>query len=435
MKRITLFILLIPAMASAQDLVRRASWDASIVSPENGKPGAKIHSIIDGSPLDRAGLLAGDVILQVDERRADTDESWTSITYALRSGSRTRLMIKRGSQVLEKSVELQAIEKESHEGIDTSYEWIVSDYGIKQRVIITRPKNRTGRQPALVMIGGLSCSTLETYPGRSGNWPTQINDFIEKTGMVVMRVDKPGVGDSEGDCAETDFITELSGYRAGIRALKTKAYVDTTRIVVYGSSMGSALAPLLANEFNLAGVIADGTFFKTWYEHMLEIERRIRKMSGDDERTIARKMNEAFIPLYYGMLIQKKTYEEVVNEYPAIKASNYHSPRHMYGRPVAYYQQLQDFDLAGEWERLKAPVRILYGLNDWIMSESDNDMIIKVLDASGHEDHKLVKYPGLDHWNTIHETPDDSFYGKPGKWDQKVSDIMTNWAIELGNNN
>ena len=53
--------------------------------------------------------------------------------------------------------------------------------------------------------------------------------------------------------------------------------------------MGSAIAPLLANEFNLAGVISDGVFFKTWFEHMLEIERRILGFKGNSEAEIVEK--------------------------------------------------------------------------------------------------------------------------------------------------
>ena len=142
-------------------------------------------------------------------------------------------------------------------------------------------------------------------------------------------------------------------------------------------------------------------------------------------------MNEAYIPLYYGMLIQKKSFEEVIEEYPALKDYNYHSAKHMYGRPVEYYQQLQDFNLTSAWEKVSVPIRILYGSNDWIMSEFDNHMIINVLDRVGHQNHKLHIYPGLDHWNTIHESPDDSFNFKSGKWDPALPDLVIGWAKEI----
>lgn len=430
MNRIILVLFLLWTTAEAQDLKRRASWEASI-SKLGNVVGAKINSINANSPLAKQGIISNDIVLKVNGRVVDSGEKWTTITYGIRAGEATKLLVRRNSEVFERVVFLNPLGRESHKGMDTFYESITSDFGITQRTIVTKPKNANRKLPAIMLLQGLSCSTVENHEGRNGNWPETINRIIEDTDMVVMRIDKPGVGDSEGDCASTDFETELAGYRAAIRELKTKEYVDTTKIIIYGSSMGSALAPLLANEFGLAGIISDGTFFKTWFEHMLEIERRIRKMSGDDESIIVKKMNEAYIPLYYGMLIEKKSYQEIVDQYPAIRDLNYHSPEHMYGRPVSYYQQLQDTDLAGEWERIKVPVRILYGLNDWIMSEFDNDMIIKVLEAAGHEDHELVKYPGLDHWNTIHESPDNSFNGKPGKWDPEMPALLVKWAKEL----
>ena len=61
--------------------------------------------------------------------------------------------------------------------------------------------------------------------------------------MVLYRVEKPGVGDSEDDCGKVDFLTELNGYETAIQHLKSKPYVDSNKIIVYGNSMGSALAP------------------------------------------------------------------------------------------------------------------------------------------------------------------------------------------------
>ena len=419
------------SLLSAQELGRRASWEAQISTPEVGSRGALIQAIDAGSPLEKAGLMPGDVIVKVNGQAVLDGEDWSDIDYALRGNSKTLLEFVRNQQLHKAEVTFNSLAKEVHPELDTYYEEVTSSYGIIQRTIITKPK-KVGRQAAIVLIGGLSCSSIEVYPGRAGNWVQTLKDLVRKSGMVVMRIEKPGVGDSQGKCSQADFLTDLAGYRAAIKNLKSKPYVDPSRIVVYGSSMGSALAPYLANEFELAGVISDGTFFKTWYEHMLEIERRIRVFQGDSEAEIVKKMNQYYIPLYYGMLIQKKTYEQVVNEYPALKEYNYHGPEHMYGRPVSYYHQLQDFNLAGAWEALKVPVRILRGTNDWIMSSFDNQMIIEVLKKNGHKDHILLEYPGLDHWNTIHKTAKDSFDGKKGEWDEGTIDQIVAWAKELG---
>ena len=414
----------------AQQLARRAGWEASIVPPEPEKPGAIIKSLNDDSPLERARLLPGDRIIQVDGIKILGTEEWDHATYSITSSNKTELHIKRESQYFIKKVQLKPLFKEVHNGLTTYYESVVNDYGIRQRTIITTPDPET-KLPALFLVQGLSCSTIEKHFERSNNWIKMIQALVEDSGMVVMRVDKPGVGDSEGDCGCTDFRTELNGYETAFQELKTKSYVDPERIVVYGASIGSAIAPWLANKYGLSGIVSDGTFFKTWFEHMLEIERRIRQMSGDDEATIAEKMNDAYIPLYYGMLIQKKSYAEIIDEYPAIAQYNYHGPDHMYGRPMSYYQQLQEFDLTSAWEQVSVPVRILRGSNDWIMSEFDNHIIMDVSDRAGHTDHALHIYPGLDHWNTIHETDDDSFNFKPGKWDENLPKLVIGWANEM----
>ncbi|UII77883.1 alpha/beta fold hydrolase [Flagellimonas sp. HMM57] len=423
-------VVLFCSSIQSQVLERRASWEADISGPKES-PGAEIISINENSPLAKAGFLVKDLLVEVDGIVLTDENIWSDISYGLRANKKTKIKAVRNTKVIEAEVFFHPLGREKHTDLDTFYEEITSSYGITQRTIITKPK-KSGKQPAVILISGLSCSSIETYKGRRGNnWGQTIKDLVEKSGMVVMRVEKPGVGDSEGDCSTSDFLMDLEGYRAAIKNLKSKSYVDPSRIVVYGSSMGSALAPLLANEFNLAGVISDGTFFKTWYEHMLEIERRILSFKGNTESQIVEKMNNYYIPLYHGMLIKKQSYQEVINDYPALAEYNYHSPEHMYGRSMAYYQQLQDFDLAGEWEKITVPVRILRGTNDWIMSEFDNKMIIEVLERNGHKDHILYEYPDLDHWNTIHKSPKDSFEGKPGKWDEGTINLIIKWAQEI----
>ncbi len=428
---VTLFLFTAFTSVQSQKLGRRSSWEAKINSPKSNIPGAEIIEINAGSPLDKAGLLPNDVIIEVNGVLVKDYNAWSDISYGLRASEKTHLKVLREAKIIEREIQFNPRPLEVHQGLETDYEEVTSTYGITQRVIITRPK-KSGKQPAIILIGGLSCSSIETYSGRRGtNWGKTIKNLVEKSNMVVMRIEKPGVGDSEGNCSQSDFLMDLEGYRSAIKHLKSKPYVDTSKIIAYGSSMGSALAPLLANEFALAGIISDGTFFKTWYEHMLEIERRILSFKGNTESEIVEKMNNYYIPLYYGMMIEKKSYQQVIDAYPALAKYNYHDPEHMYGRPMAYYQQLQDFNLAGEWEKIKVPVRILRGTNDWIMSSFDNKMIIEVLERNGHTDHVLHEYPNLDHWNTIHESPKDSFEGKPGKWDVGTINLIIEWAQKI----
>jgi dienelactone hydrolase len=75
------------------------------------------------------------------------------------------------------------------------------------------------------------------------------------SGMVFYRVDKPGVGDSEGVCGDADFRSELDGYRAAYRQLAAREDVDPRRIFVFGWSNGGDRAAVPEEKIPAAGAL------------------------------------------------------------------------------------------------------------------------------------------------------------------------------------
>ena len=65
---------------------------------------------------------------------------------------------------------------------------------------------------------------------------------IAKSGYVTMRVEKPGVGDSEGGpFADLDYNTEIDIYRQALKQLKAQPEVDNDNVFICGHSMGGAV--------------------------------------------------------------------------------------------------------------------------------------------------------------------------------------------------
>lgn len=64
-------------------------------------------------------------------------------------------------------------------------------------------------------MGWLSCDSTE-YPDADtkDGLGILLRCLIEQSGYATVRLDKPGVGESQGDCAKADFAEELSGYQS-----------------------------------------------------------------------------------------------------------------------------------------------------------------------------------------------------------------------------
>src|SRR5260370_37324026 len=136
-------------------------------------------------------------------------------------------------------------------------------------------------------------------------------------GFCLFRVDKQGVGDSEGVCAEKDFESERAAYSAAFHALKNYDFIDSNQIYILGISNGGGFAPLVpetdAEQGQVRGYVVVGGWVKTGFEHMLEIERRRFALMGKSPGEVTDRMKNA-ATLYHDWLIKNKTVDQILQE-------------------------------------------------------------------------------------------------------------------------
>src|SRR5213082_4214815 len=168
--------------------------------------------------------------------------------------------------------------RESYPNIDVIYDSVTAPDGKRLRTIITKPRNAKAKLPVIFVAGWLSCDSVEAPTDTKDASGLVFRGLAQLPEFSLFRVDKQGIGDSEGVCSETDFDTELAGYRAAFRALKNYDFIDSDRVYIFGSSNGGGFAPLVpetkAEEAQVRGYITIGGWATTWFEHMLDIERR-----------------------------------------------------------------------------------------------------------------------------------------------------------------
>ena len=129
--------------------------------------------------------------------------------------------------------------REHFQNAQVLYGWAQDSHGERLRTFITRPNNATGKVPAIFFVGWLSCDTVE-YPdaATTDGFGILLRRLIEESGYATGRMDKPGVGESQGNCSQADFNAELSGYQSAFDEMLKYDFIDATKIFVVGLSNG-----------------------------------------------------------------------------------------------------------------------------------------------------------------------------------------------------
>jgi uncharacterized protein len=234
----------------------------------NTGDGVAIDEVIPDSTAAAAGFQKGDVLLALNHAKIVGIGPFVQAIASRKAGAEVTIELLRGEDLRQEKVTLKGRPLERSDAYDVIY-GAVSSKGARLRTILTRPKAE-GKHPALFLIQGIGLASIDNPVGGLSSYKTIVDKFTRHE-FVTLRVDKPGCGDSEGGPArDVDFDTELDGYRQALKMLKTRADVDSDRVFVFGHSMGGVMAPLLAAEIPIRGIIVYGTITRTWTEYWLE---------------------------------------------------------------------------------------------------------------------------------------------------------------------
>jgi alpha-beta hydrolase superfamily lysophospholipase len=278
------------------------------------------------------------------------------------------------------------------------------------RVYVTKPAGAKGRLPTLFEVAWLSCDSVEQPNGPEDGFTQLIWDLAAH--YATFRVDKPE------PCGDLDFEKELAADKIAFAALRELDFVDPARVYIVGFSNGGGVAPLVTDK--AAGYLVFSGWYKTWLEHMLEHERRRMGIKlPQAEVTDRMKQYATFYDLY---LNGRQTPGAVIAKHPELKPIWYDEPARQYGRPAAFYWQLQSLNLARAWSQVEAPVLAVHGSDDWIMSGDDFALLAAALNARKPGSAEFIEWRGLDH----------GLYTREKKADPALSEKVLSWLHAQG---
>jgi dienelactone hydrolase len=172
---------------------------------------------------------------------------------------------------------------------------------------------------------------------------------IGSQGFVTLRVEKSGVGDSQGPpCDSIGFKEELAGYQAALRILRSSSSVNPDRIFLLGISLGGVFAPLLASETKVAGISVFG-------------------------------------------------------------ASSVPPPPYP-GRSERFFQEFASVDVAGAWAKVATRVQVLHGEYDIdpYVNRASHEAIAAIVNRSPGSSATFTELAGLDHCWSQHASREAS---------------------------
>lgn len=392
-----LLLVSIQTMAQADPVLPRRAALAFAV--ENAASGLRVREVSADSAAARAGLRQGDVIVAIGSEPVPGNHIGRDRLRRLDGGVAVQLRVRRDDDRAVVTFTPPPESPEDLAGVTADYGAIRTPDGAVLRTIVTRPANATGPLPAIFFTQWVSCDSVEI--DRPGVWLDVMRGVIERSGMVFIRVERSSGGDSEGPgCHELDYDTEVAHYRHAFDRLIREPLVDSERVYIWGNSLGSTTAPLVALDKEVAGIIVDGGGAQTYFERMLQFDRIGFESSGMNPAEIDERMRR-HAEFHVEYLLRGRGPEEIARDHPRL-ADVWQNMRGTgegvhYGRPYAYHQQAARKRFLGAWAEFDGEVLVLYHEYDQFEFPEGHAVIAETLNRLRPGSARLEILPAMGH--------------------------------------
>ncbi len=397
-------LLATPGRAEAQqgplalpDLPRRTYFGASLADvPDSllrrGAPhGVYVVALLPGGPAAAAGLRPGDILVHVGTDSIASVPDAVARLRSAKAGTPVPLRVYRHDHLASLRYLPREWPREAAADFSIVYSAVATPDG-RRRVVLTSPRD-AGRHPTVLLLGGIGCFSIDA-PGTNDPYRDLLY-HLTRQGYATARVEKSGVGDSDGPpCATADFDAELAGYAAALTALPRFPFVDSTRVFLLGHSIGGIGAPaLIARHLSstpVRGVVVLSTVGINWYEYELANLRRQLVLGGLSADSVEREMSWK-IRCGYRLLVAGETGTTITADEPRCKRFL------QYPAPDRYLQQVAAINVGEIWSAVARPVLVLGAESDFVTSEEELEGLADAINRAHPGTATYAEVRELDH--------------------------------------
>jgi uncharacterized protein len=394
--------------------------------PKTNPPTVK--TVVPDSGGAAAGIETGDIIRQLDGHPIESGTEFASSVGRHVAGDTVTIKITRGGSDLEKKAVLKPRPFETSTVAEVVYGSVTAG-GSRRRTIVTHPK-AAGRYPAVLLMGGLGCYSLDGVLAQDSGYGPLLAALV-KNNYVTMRVEKTGEGDSDGPACTDEKATaelEAQGYVAALAALKNYDFVDPSKIFVFAHSLGPLIAALALPGQTLRGVISAETIGRSWFEYGTENVRRQFALVGEPLDQVDDEVRQhAICAAHYFLEHENRDAVEKLGQQCRDMIASYA------GMSDAYMHQIGDINIARAWKQIDAPALVIYGTSDPVTSADESRYLVTAINSFHRDCATYTEIPGMGHDFAQYKTPAD-FMNHPrdtkAPYSQEFLSVVLDWLAK-----
>ena len=389
--------------------------------------GLYVSSVLEGSAAAAAGVKAGDFVTAIDGEALEDALHLLEVARSRRPGDVIAFRTVRDGASRDLQGVAPPLPAESGDA-GTLQLGAVEARGHRLRTFVSVPPG-PGPHPAVLYLQGLRGRSCESPLDPDASLRRLVDGWV-RAGLLVLRVERSGVGDSEGPpCSRTDLDAELDGYLAGLDHLAARGDVDPRRVFLFGQSFGAMTGPLLALERAIAGIVVYGASGARWHDCVVDTSRRQRLLAGVPAAQV-----EAEVALWselHGLVCREGWTPALAFERrPHLRALRSVDcvGETLWGRHASLYQQLDPLDLFSVWRdvgRAGTPVVVARGEFDWICTREEGEAIARAVGPTGR--YEEIARTGHD-WLSYESLEKSRRWGE-GRWDGRVAERTAAWML------
>lgn len=436
----TMFAVGSMAQAAGADELKRRGMFGIQLSPvneeikENNKlpdtKGIFITGVVPNSAAQEAGVMANDCVSKIGGDTVTDFQHGLSLLRRYRAGDTVPLTVLRQGEEKTIPVTLRPRPKEEWTDFEVVYD-SAGEPGKRVRTLLTKPKDE-GKRPVVVLLPEPIPNSIE-FMGQMNHPIKGLIERLTKAGYVTLRVERVGVGDSEGDDLSLYTVdADVAGFKAAIAKTKSLDFVDGDNIFVLAHGAGAALTPMVVRGSPVKGVITYAAIVRPLQDVVPEMLQRRWKIElvPEDEAKANMDRVKKFLDLF---LVQGKLPADILKEHPDMKGPLERMETNdtfTFGMHYKQAKELAAVKSLPAWSEVTVPVLAVWGKSDYVADKKDSEMIVDAVKKSKSGKAAFQELAETDHMFAKAADAEESVLAGVGSLNPAVVELIDKWVKE-----